>query len=481
MPDTALVRSRVQYLNTVSRSGTRHPAQPIISRIPAAQEDRLAHSSTTRRVAWALTVVALLYSAVHFAQSGVAYPLAKPNLGKFDEETPALRSFMQTGEPVRVDPSIQSVQYGAAFFFVMHPLIRVVRDEHQLAAWLYGLQIGCLAFAFVFTWATLRELTAPRDRLLIAAWLAVLWLNFAPIYMTIATKSVESWELLLLSIALYAYVRGRLWSMGCALAAAALIKLLPLMFFYYLLATNRRAFTRAIAALILMLALGHAIYGPGMGARYLPDMARRAVGASYGLLWHENLSLKAAIAKLFGRLGTPQLDGGHSLRITNTQLRAASLLGDAAVALTVGLLTWTWFRGGTRTTERLIWEWSLVSVVMLLVSPNTTFEYATLALGAMSYALVRIVGSESPLRRTGTWDFVAAMLLLGVLLPRQVLNRLTFIDTLNRLTGYTHLTASEAYQFYCFPLFGLMLLTAALWRLRPLDVPAATVSGVTAV
>src|SRR5262245_57147102 len=192
MPDAALARSRVQYLNTVTPSGARRRAQPIISRIPAAQEDRLAHSST-RRVAWALTVVALLYSAVHFAQSGVAYPLAKPNLGKFDEETPALRTFMQTGEPVRVDPSIQSVQYGAAFFFVMHPLIRAVRDDHQLAAWLYGLQIGCLAFAFVFTWATLRELTAPRDRLLIAAWLAVLWLNFAPIYMTIATKSVESW------------------------------------------------------------------------------------------------------------------------------------------------------------------------------------------------------------------------------------------------------------------------------------------------
>jgi len=35
-------------------------------------------------------------------------------------------------------------------------------------------------------------LRVPRDRLLIAAWLAVLWLNFAPIYMTIATKSVES-------------------------------------------------------------------------------------------------------------------------------------------------------------------------------------------------------------------------------------------------------------------------------------------------
>jgi hypothetical protein len=418
---------------------------------------------------------------VHFAQSGVAYPLAKPNLGKFDEETPALRTFIQTGETVRVDPARTSVQYGVAFFFVMHPLILAVPDEHQLAAWLYGLQIGCLALAFVFTWATLRPFMARRNQHLIAAWLAVLWLNFAPVYMTIATKSVENWELLLLSIALYAYVRGRLWTMGFAVAAAALIKLLPLIFFYYLLATNRRALARAVAALILLLAIGQAIYGPGMGARYLPDMARRAVGASYGLLWHENLSLKAAVAKLFGRLGTPQLDGGYSLRITSQQLRTASLLGDAAVALTLALLTWTWSRGGRRTSETLIWEWSLVSVVMLIVSPNTTFEYATLALPAMSYAIVRIAGSADAERRIATWTFVAAMLLLGGLLPRQVLNRLTFIDTLNRLTGYTHLSASEAYQFYCFPLFGLILLTAGLWRLRPLETPSPSASGATAV
>ena len=60
----------------------------------------------------------------------------------------------------------------------------------------------------------------------------------------------------------------------------------------------------------------------------------------------------------------------------------------------------------------------------------------------------------------------ASMFFLGVLLPRQALNTLTFVNALSRYSGYSHLSPSEAYQFFCFPLLGLLLLTAALWRLR---------------
>jgi hypothetical protein len=297
--------------------------------------------------------------------------------------------------------------------------------------------------------------------------------------MTIAIKSVESWELLLLSAALYAYVRRRLWITGFAVASAALVKVLPLFFVYYLLIRNRPAFARALAALIVLLAIGHALYGPEMGLRYLPDVARRALGSSYGLTWHENLSLKAATAKLFGHLGTPELDGGYKLRITDAQLRTAVVLGDLAVLTVVAWLTWALARRGDQRAEVRIWQWSLVTVVMLIVSPNTTFEYATLALGAISYCIVRVSGASSrDARDPLAWVCLgSSMLLLGVLLPRQVLNRVTFVEALNRYTGYTHLTPSEAYQYYCFPLAGLVLLTAALWRLRPAMAAASASAG----
>jgi hypothetical protein len=420
-----------------------------------------------RRWVRALTACALLYSAAHFVQSGVIAPLSKPNLGKFDEEGAALREYLRTGEPVHFD---NAVQYGAVFFFVVHPMLVHARDDRQFANWLYVVQLVCLVVGFAFTWATLSPLARAPDRMLIAAWIAVLWLNFAPVYMTIAVKSVENWELALLSVALYAYVRDRLRMMAFALAAAALVKILPLIFFFYLLVTNRRAFAHAMVALLVLLLVGHAIYGPQMGLWYLPHLAKSAAGNSYGLTWHENLSLKAAIAKLFGHLG--DYSAGHSpytLDLTPSGLKAATLLGDAAVLGSMALLTWTWLRGATRSTETIVWEWSLVSVVMLIVSPNTTFEYATLALGAISYAIVHFAGSDSNANaRAWTWVYLgSAMFFLGVLLPRQVLNRLTFVNVLSRYSGYDYLTPSEAYQFYCFPLLGLLLLTVALWRLRP--------------
>ena len=423
------------------------------------------NESRARTIVWAITVAALLYSAAHFVQSGIIFPLQQPNLGKFDEEGAALRLSLLTGQTVHFD---NAVQYGTVFFFVVHPLLLHTHSDRELAGWLYAIQLLCLGVGFALTCATLKPLVRPPEWTLMAAWLAVLWLNFAPVYTTIAVKSVENWELMLLSVALYAYVRGRLWMMGFALAAAALVKVLPLIFMYYLLLTNRRAFVRAAVALAVLLLAGHVIYGPQMGLWYLPHLARSATGTSFGLHWHENISLKAAVAKLFGHLEPPK--SPYTLILSGSRLRTATIVGDVAVVITLVLLTLTLLKRRAPGAATTIWEWSVVSVVMLIASPNTTFEYATLALGALSYAMVRLRSPE-PYREPHavTWALVgASMLLLGVLLPRQILNAVTFSGALARSSAYTsHLSPSEAYQFFCFPLVGLLIFTAALWRLRP--------------
>jgi hypothetical protein len=426
----------------------------------------VGEDSAARRSVWALMIVTLLYSAVHFAQSGVLFPLQQQNLAKFDEQTPALRVHLETGQPVHFD---NAVQYGPVFFFVLHPLILWTHSTRALSNWLYALQLFCIGVGFLLTSATLKPLVRPRDWSLVVAGLAVLWLNFAPLYTILAVKSVETWELCLLSVGLFAYARGRTWVMALAIAAAALVKVLPLIFFYYLLVTNRRAFVYACVALLALLLVGHLIYGPEMGLWYWPKVVTSAAGESYGLRWHENLSLKAAIAKMFGRLEIPYAPGrsGTNVIMSAARLKAAIVVGDISVLLGLAALTLTWIRGAARSTETLLWEWSLITVAMLILSPNTTFEYATLALGALSFALVRLLTLTSPVRARALLYLGAAMFFLGVLLPRPVLNQLTFVSALSRWSGYTHLTPSEAYQYYCFPLVGLLLLVAALWRLRP--------------
>jgi hypothetical protein len=223
--------------------------------------------------------------------------------------------------------------------------------------------------------------------------------------------------------------------------------------------------------MVALLLVSQILYGPEMGILYWPKVVGSAAGESFGFRWHENLSLKAAIGKMLGHLEIPDGLGrsGTNVLLTPARMKAASVLGDVSVLIGLGLLAWTWMRAAIRTRDTILWEWSLLTVAMLILSPNTTFEYATLALGAISYALIAALGA--PLRgraQSATWLCLGgAMFFLGVLLPRQVLNRLTFVSALSRWSGYTHLTPSEAYQYYCFPLAGLFLLAAAIWTLQP--------------
>jgi hypothetical protein len=426
-----------------------------------------------RGAVWALTVAALCYSAAHFVQSGVLFPLRQENLAKFEEEMPPLRAHLETGEPVHIN---NAVQYGPVFFFIVHPLYVWTHNSHQFSNGLYAFQLACMAAGLLLTCATLRPLMDQRSWPLMTAWLVVLWLNFAPLYMTLATKSVETWELALLCAALYGYMREKTWLLAFALACAALVKVLPAIFFFYLLVTNRRAFVFACIALLGLLLVSQALYGPDMGLLYWPKVVRAAAGESFGLRWHENLSLKAAIGKMLGHLEIPYAAGrsGTSVLLSPARLRATILLGDASVVAGLVLLAWSWLRTTARTRDTILFEWSLLTVAMLILSPNTTFEYATLALGAISYAVVRLAANGSASAQRGTWTCLGvAMFLLGVLLPRQLLNAVTFVGALSRWSGYTHLTPSEAYQYFCFPLAGLFLLGIAIWRLRPVATTAA--------
>lgn len=435
----------------------------------------------TSRTVWALALLALAYAVVRFASAGVFFPLQIPNLSKFEEEIPPLLEHLRTGEAIRANP----VQWGPVFFLVMHPLVRASGGLNQtLAQWLYAVQIICLVLAFWLTCATLKPLI-PKARLdrwpLLVVLLATAWLSFSPLLMVLAVKTVETWELLLLALALYAHLRQWRWVVAFALAAAGLIKVLPFVFFYYLLITDRRTFVYSLVSLVVFLLAGHVVFGPQMGLEYLPRLARASIGNSYLIDWHENLGLKAALVKLLGHVDNPRLmaaadyygQAGYFVVLSATRRMIAVRLGDVIAVLGFAWLTRSWLVAARqRTAELVAWEWSVLVVAMLILSPHTAFEYITLALGAVSYAIVRMGTTTLPPGQRGiTWlSLAAALFLLGVLVPRTVQNKLVLVELINRWTGYTHFTPSEAYQYYCFPLGGLILLAVGLWRLGPVKI-----------
>jgi len=418
----------------------------------------------SHRAIVAAAAAAILYTLVHFAESGVRYPLSNPNIGQIELEIAPLRTYLEQGgaAPVHTD---NPRQYGPVFFFVMHPLMRLFGDDIEpLARALYVLQLICLALSFAFTWRVLSQWIAGHSssaRLQFMA-LAFLWLNFSPMYTILAGKNVEMWELCLLTGALYAYVTGRRWTTGIAVAAGAMIKLLPFVFFYYFLIRDRRTLVYTALALVGFLSIGHLLYGPQMGLLYFPHIADASVGNTWAMTFHENTSMKAMIVKLFGPLQ------GYFVVVTPERLWVAQVLNWCALLAVVAWFTWAIVRahGQPIPARRVIWEWSLMTVMMLIVSPVAAFEWSTLLLGPFSYALFRLFTNPRNIQ-TRTWIcFAAANVLLGSVVPRTVLNRLLFMDAFNRMMGHGHLTASEGFQFYGLPLLGFFLLAATIWQLR---------------
>lgn len=420
---------------------------------------------------------ALAYTVWHFIASGVRFPLQAPNIAQIEEEIAPLTAYLETGVP----PESRNVrQYGPVFFLVLQPfLLASGGDRTALANWLYGLQLVATALAFLCCVLSLRlwldqENGAAEPRLPtphLALLLGLLWFNFSPLYAIVAGKNVETWELALITLALYAYLRGlRFWAVFC-IAAATLIKMLPIAFFVYFLIRDRRALAYAAVSFVVLLTAAQILYWPQMGYGYLPLMVNAAVGQTHALGWHENIGLKNMVVKALA--GWQIASGTYFVTIDEQRMFVANVLGHVMQVVGGLWLLWalTKFRGPTSARPHpldAIWGWSMISVVMLILSPVTAFEYMVLSLVAFSFALTYLAAERSARTDVAGWTlFGGATLLVGNIVPRQVVNVLFPIAALNRLTGSTHLTLSEGYQHYGFPLVGLFLLLAALWRMRP--------------
>lgn len=436
----------------------------------------------SRSRGWKLISIAVLacgvtYTGWHFVVSGVRYPLSAPNLGQVEEEAAPLRRYHLEGQPVELT---NKRQYGPTFFFVLDPLLRRCgQDQARLARGLYGLQLVAFSLAFVFTLLSMRRWVRAafgydsRARLparQLAVLLGFLWLNFAPAYYIMAVKNVEMWELCLLAAGLYSFFRGWRLPAGACIAAAILTKMLPGLFLFYLLFRDRRTFLYCCLSLGAMLALSHLLYGPQMGALYLPLMLKASIGSTHGLVYHENLSAKGMVIKLFSHW---KLAPNYFTELTPQGLMLANVVGH--LVQFGGLLWMAWVFASrppspnTRwASSRVAWEWCLTSVMMLILSPVTAFEYTVLALMAFSLPLAALAADRA-LRgdRTLVVCFSLAVVLVANIVPREAINRLFFmIEWLNRATGNPQLTLSEGYQYYGFPFIGLVLLIVALWRVR---------------
>jgi hypothetical protein len=434
---------------------------------------------TRHRSTVVLIAIAVIYSIAHFVISGVIFALRTPNVGQVVEELQPLYRLFTTGVASVDHPR----QYGPIFLMLFHPVYRLDLNDHTVLSWYaYALDLIAIAVGFAATFDAIRTWAASRGvkvggAMLLA--LGLLWANFSPLYGVLVIKNVELWELALLAVAVAALLRGRRWIAAWSIAAAVLVKMLPLVFVPYLLLRDRRTFAYTLVALAALLTLSQALYGTAMGWGYLPMIVNAALGGeTYGNpgTWHENVSLRGMALKAFGYLEDPgtaidqKYQLGYYVRLLPGTQALARGVALAVMAIGAWWVAWTLLRTSRRPEpSRTYWDWALMGVMMLVLAPQISQDYMVLALIAFSFVLA---GCMLYGTRAAWIEFAIAVLLVGNLIPRGAFSRLVLIDPLMRFTDYEHLMRSEAYQYFGFPLLGLLILMRAWIRLS--DEPVAT-------
>lgn len=399
-------------------------------------------------------LIILCFTLAHVLYSGVYRPAfvftGVEKFGQMREEMAPLQEYLLTGEPITLQ---NPRQYGPVFLFVSMPFLLFVQDN---ALEFSMLLVGYLAVfaAFILTYRLLKPKPPYQHTML--ALLLVLWFNFGALYYMLGVKGVETWELALMVISLTMICAKRKFLAGTAIAAATLIKLLPGIFFLYLLIKERKAFWYGIGSLVGMLLLAQGFFGAAMGVQYLPLVITSGAGSqSWATSHFENNAIKGMVYKIFSGF-TPMEGYPYIFILEEPAMRAAyvcsTVLQLGVLAMVIAML---WKRREVRTRDSLLKEFGFVSAAMLLISPSAALEYATLSLLAFSIGLYLL------LRRANIGEvtlFGTSYLLLGQFVPFHVFRSALPLPAIREALGLGAYTLDEVYKAVGFPFIGFVLL-----------------------
>lgn len=404
---------------------------------------------------------AFILILARFTFSGIWVPLQTENIEQVWEEFAPLKVHLQTGQPIEIS---NPRQYGPVFFLICEPLWFFSGYQKTVFAnYLFYLGVLSFATACIFFFKTLRAsfpgfwpLSSDKLSSIFFPALLITWVGSSPILYILNVKNVESWELALISLALYFRLKNVFWLCGFFIALATLIKILPIVFLFYFLLCDRKSFFYSFLFLLGMMIAFSFYYGPQMGLLYPLLITKASLGNTWGAFHMENLSLKGYVLKLFFNWKVST----NSLLVTTPLMEKTALFWAHALQILGGFF-WLFILLKKRVLFlnvrwSLPWEWAWVCMGILVFSPQTAFEYATISQGAFSFCCALWI--LLPYLRSPIFSFFlfSGIFLVLNIMPRSVVNKGFFISYLNDLLGNQHLTASEGYQLYGFPLFGFI-------------------------
>ncbi|HXH40120.1 MAG TPA: glycosyltransferase family 87 protein [Thermoanaerobaculia bacterium] len=366
-----------------------------------------------RRLRVVLIAAIWVYTAAHFALSGVKQPLhnfygdflasfpswqASVALGRMDLYNGSLSeewSFRFRGEREPV------WHYGPVEHLVTLPLFAFPTLKSAYVAWLF------VNYAFLAGIAILavRLFDPGHSALTTTATLAAL-LNFNPLYEALNQRTIEILELLLILIAYALWRKGRLGWCGVVIGLAAMTKFLPLIFLpYFVVKRKWRALAGALAAIVPIALLTEAVLGwkhSGILIQLLKD----------GPLHSElNQSFSGAIVRLIDWTKIPV---------------SGAIISQIAILICLTGLSWLFLVTRECVAAHDL-EWGTLIIAMVLLPPhNEQYYFLFLLFPYLAIFARRIRLRDS--HHSSWFLFLISFILVAAPIPLAILAGLTGVN-----------------------------------------------------
>jgi len=274
-------------------------------------------------------------------------------------------------------------------------------------------------------------------------------LNFRPLLLTLAMAKIEIVQLMLLLSVLVSFQQRWVWWVGAFMALAGMLKPLPLLLVLYFAWKRewRVVAAWALTITVVLVVCGVFVGFPSLVTYFSNLVLPRGVNAIY---WYEDQSLMGVAARVFN---VPEATKWH---LSAKEISALSLpLGWTLRLLLLGGLGLLIRHRGSVSSQRILGEWSMAMVGMLLLSPFTRDYYAVFLMPAYVFLAQRL-WSQGQGRSLAACLGMLSYLLVGQGVPLGVINHLpSIVPGVDNVHTYLH---------YGAPAVGYLLLMGA-WAL----------------
>jgi hypothetical protein len=398
--------------------------------------------------------VLLLYTAVHFLYSGIYMPFFKLGGSTFFDQYAHLTAHLSTGKPLVTPPGELIRGYGPVFFFLCYPLAYFSSNGSTISTILAFVNLTLGLAIFVMLYRTLFDQPRKTTALL---FFTIVYFNFAPMMEIIAERNCEMWEYALIMFSMILIMRddGRGWNRwnvgaGVCIGLASMIKLLPLIFVFYLLLRNFRAFASSIITIILVMLASEAVFAGDVGFQYFSTVFIKAAGGdNYVRGDWENISLLGLLDKL---------RNVYKIKWFTTSM---STLTHKVILVASMLISGYYVYRYRNTKEKTVMEYAVFSIFTMLLSPHSALDYAVLTLPFYCVFFALFFNGKINVTIFDGAALVISYLMVGLFLPMTFYGKYLPWNFMDKLFDYTGVhyegCLGQSFKTYGVPTFGMII------------------------